>query len=96
MTGDNDELQDLSTRTKTAERRIDAIKSTLDLMVQELKKLSSKINDQILTDVTYRSGQGHPSIDFPPPPPPSHPPQQSLLNTIITNNESATCVVHRL
>jgi len=61
MARDDDGLQGFFTRTGTAERRVDAIRSTLDLMVQEIKKLSMKIDDRSLADGTYRSGHGHPS-----------------------------------
>ena len=60
----------------TAERRVGTIKLTLDNVVQELKRLFLKIDDQSLADGTYRSGRDHPSTNLPPPPPPVHPPQQ--------------------
>ena len=53
MAGDGDELQSLSIRMSTAEREADAINSTLDGVVQELKRLFLKINDQNLADGTY-------------------------------------------
>ena len=45
MAGDDDGLQGLSIRMSIAKRKVDAIKSTLDLMVQEIKKLALKIDD---------------------------------------------------
>jgi len=53
MAGDDDGLQDLSTRMSTAEKRVDAIKSTLNLIVPKIKKLSLKIDNRSLTDDTY-------------------------------------------
>ena len=76
MAGDNDGLQGLSIRMDTAERRVDTIKSTLDLMTQELKKLPLKINYQSLDDGTHRRGRDHPSTNLLPLPPFVHPPQQ--------------------
>jgi len=52
MAGD-DELQGLSIRMNTAERRVEVIKSTLDGVVQELKRLSLKFDDRSLADGTY-------------------------------------------
>ena len=53
MAGDDDRLQGLSIRMSTAKRRVDIVNSTLDLMVQEIKKLSFKLNDRILADGIY-------------------------------------------
>jgi len=47
MAGDDDGLQGLSTRMSTVEWEINAVKSTLDNVVQELKRLSLKINDEV-------------------------------------------------
>jgi len=41
-----------------AESEVDTIKSTLDSVVQVLKRLSLKIDDQSLADGTYRRGPG--------------------------------------
>jgi len=51
------------------------IKSTLDFMVEEIKKLSFKIDDRSLTDGTYRSGHDYQSTQ----PSPQQPPQGRLL-----------------
>jgi len=102
MAGDGDELQSLSIRMSTAEREADAINSTLDGVVQELKRLFLKINDQNLADGTYRSGCDRSSTNLPPPlhplqrPLPYHPStnfsQPPLLYTFTTINESVTCL----
>ena len=52
MTGDNG-LQSLFIRMGTVQRKIDVVKSTLDNVIQELKILSLKFDDQSLTDDTY-------------------------------------------
>jgi len=54
MSRDSDELQSLSTRMGTAKGEISAIKSTLNSVVQELKRLSLKIDDRNLVDGTYQ------------------------------------------
>ena len=48
-------------------------------MIQEIKKLSHKIDDQSLTDSTYRSGHEHQSTQPPPQPPPQRPPARRPL-----------------
>ena len=45
MPGDDYELQDLSIRMDTAEKKVGVIKSTLDNVAQELKRLSLKIDN---------------------------------------------------
>jgi len=45
MAGDDDGLQSLFTRMGTVKGRIGVVKSTLANMVQELKRLSLKIDD---------------------------------------------------
>jgi len=65
MAGDNG-LQSLSTRMGTIEEKIGAVKSTLDNVVQELKRLSLKIDDRSLIDGTYRSGCDRSSTNLPP------------------------------
>ena len=52
MARDDNKLQSLSTKMGAAERKVDAIKSTLNGMVQELKRLYLKIDDRNLTDGT--------------------------------------------
>ena len=74
--GDDKGLQVFSIRMDIAERRVDAIKLTLDGMIQELKRLSLKIDNQSLADGTYQSGLDRSAINLPPPPPPLHPPQK--------------------
>ena len=59
---EDDRLQSLSIRMGTVERKIDVVKSTLGNVIQELKILSLKFDDQSLTDDTYRSGRDHSSI----------------------------------
>ena len=56
MAGNDDGLQGLFTKMGTVNRKVGVIKSTLDLMIQEIKKLSLKIDDWSLVDGTYRSG----------------------------------------
>ena len=56
MARDDDGLQRFFKRMGIVEGDIYTIKSTLDLMVQEIKLLSLKIDDRSLTDGTYRSG----------------------------------------
>ena len=93
----------------TAEKIVDTIKSTLDGVIQELKRLSLEIDELSLADDTYRSGRDRSSINLPPPPPSSYPseqpppyrpstnfPQPPLLYTLTSNNEFITCVVQRL
>jgi len=48
MAGNDDGLQDLSTRMDTIEGEINTIKSILNNMVQELKRLSLNIDDRSL------------------------------------------------
>ena len=55
---------------------VGAIKSTLNSVIQKLKRLSLKIDDRNLADDTYRSGWNHSSINIPPPPSPLNPPHQ--------------------
>ena len=76
MVGDDNGLQGLSIRMNTAEKRVDAVKLTLDGVVQEPKRLSLKIDDRNLADSTYRSGRDRSSINLPPPPLSLDPPQQ--------------------
>jgi len=85
MTGYDNGLQGLFTRMDTTEKRTNVIKSTLDSMVQELQRLSLKIDDRSLADDTYRTGRDPSSINLPPPPLPSHPPQQLQLYHPSTN-----------
>ena len=61
-----------------AERRDRTIKSTLDCLDRAIERMSLNIDDQILTDGTYRSGHGQ-QLKQPPPhhPPPSYPLQYS-------------------
>ena len=53
MAEDDDGLQDLVTRMNIVEREIRTIKSTLNNVVQEIKRLSLKIDDRSLVDGTY-------------------------------------------
>ena len=53
MAEDDDALRSLSIRIDTAEGKIRSIISTLDSVVQELKRLSLKIDDQSLVDSTH-------------------------------------------
>ena len=53
MTGDDYELQGIFIRMSTVEGEISAIKSTIDNVVQELKRLPLKIDNRSLTDGTY-------------------------------------------
>ena len=52
MAGDDDGLQVLSIRIGTVEEEISAIKSILDSVIQELKRLSLKIDDQSMANGT--------------------------------------------
>ena len=51
MAGDSDGLQSIFTRMDIVEEEISALKSTLDSVVQNLKILSLKIDNQDLADV---------------------------------------------
>ena len=51
MVGDGDGLQDLSIKIGVVEGDLTTIKSTLDSVVQELKKLSLEIDNQGLADI---------------------------------------------
>ena len=53
MEGEGNELQSLFTRMGSAEREVDAINSTVDNVVQEIKRLSLKIDNQSLADGMY-------------------------------------------
>jgi len=75
MVGDDDGLQGFSTKMGIVEGEISTLKSTLNSVIQELKRLSLKTDDQSLADGMYRSGSDHLSTDLFPPPPPLNPPQ---------------------
>ena len=55
IAGDDDGLKGLAIRIDIVEGKIRVLESTLDVVVQELKRLPLKIDDQGLTDGTYRS-----------------------------------------
>jgi len=76
MAGDDDEQFSLSTMLGNIEGRICAINSTLDGVVQVIKRLSLKLDDWGVADGKYWSGRERSSNTFPPLPPPSHPPQR--------------------
>jgi len=54
MAGGNGGLQRLSTRMVTTGRRDGTIKSTMDSMAQATERMSLKIDNQSLTNDTYR------------------------------------------
>jgi len=57
MVRDDDDSQNLSAWVVTVEERLNTLESILKLVIQELKKLSLKIDDRNLSDSTYRSGR---------------------------------------
>ena len=50
MAGDDDESQSLLAKRGTIEERVSALETILDVVIQELKKLSHKIDDRGPTD----------------------------------------------
>ena len=65
----NDEQPNMSARMDTFEGRLSTLESTMDVVIQELKKISLKLDDQNLADGTHRSGLHRPANNPPPPPP---------------------------
>ena len=70
MATDNDEQPNLSTMMDTFKGRLCTHKSTMNVVVQELKNISHKLDDRNLADGTYRSGLDCPANNPHPPPPP--------------------------
>jgi len=67
-------------KRRTIERRASVLETTLDIVVQELKKLSLKLDDRSQTDDTYLNGRDHSSSNLSPLPPPNQqPPNQPPL-----------------
>jgi len=58
----------MSTRMDTFEGRLSTLESTMNVVVQELKKISLKLDDQNLVNGTYRSGLDHITNNSLPPP----------------------------
>ena len=52
----DDERPSLSARAGIVEGRLSALEATMDSMMQEIKRLSLKIDDQGLADGMYQSG----------------------------------------
>ena len=71
MVGDNDEQYNLSMRVGTVEERLDALESTINSMVQEIKKLSLKLDDRSLANGAYRSRRERSLNNLSPSSPPS-------------------------
>ena len=83
MAGDDNELQGLSTRMRTARRRGNTIKSTLDRIAQAIGRVSLKIDDRNLADGTNQSGHDRQSYQPPPHwPAPHHPPPRYFYNIL--------------
>jgi len=80
MAGDNDESQSLSIRVGTIKGRLNALESTMNSMIQELMRLSFKIDDRGLADGMYWSRWDCPSGNLHPTPPPHQPPPYHLYN----------------
>ena len=76
MVGNDDEQPSLSIRVCTVEGRLGAFESTIDSMVQEIKRLSLKFDDRGLADGADRSGRNHSSGNPHPHPPPQQNPLQ--------------------
>ena len=77
---DDNEQSSISTRVHTIEGRLGALESTIDTLVQEIKRLSLKFDDRSLSDGAYRSGRERSSNNLPLPSPPqsSNPHPQPL------------------
>ena len=70
MVRDDNEQSSLSARVGTVEGRLGALESTMDSMVQEIKMISLKFDDQSLANGAYWSGRERSLNNLPPPPPP--------------------------
>ena len=58
----------MSTMMDTFEGRLSTLESTMNVVVQELKKISLKLDDQNLVNGTYQSGLDHIINNSQPPP----------------------------
>ena len=71
MAKNDDEQPNVSTKMDTFEGRLSTLESTMEFVVQKLKKISLRLDDRYLTDGTHRSGLDRPKNNPPPLPLPS-------------------------